>query len=198
MFCTTSWSDSCSVQWGHPSQCQWLQTCPAKRRCFIQNNAYFLIEVTHVLFFVASLNVTWMIESVRGSVMTFSRSGASSPVWMLKDSTRRRVSLYRTPVAASKGRRTSTDSQLKKSWTVAPANALKAQQTTCEHVARFLWSFLSPVALVYLRNSFLSPACITATMVLVTDVPMLAPMMIGTADWTSSTEEQKEYQNQGH
>lgn len=36
-------------------------------------------------------------------------------------------------------------------------------------------------------KSSLSPACIRATMVLVTDVPMLEPMMMGTADCTSST-----------
>lgn len=36
-------------------------------------------------------------------------------------------------------------------------------------------------------NSVLSAACIMATMVLVTDVPMLEPMMMGTADLTSST-----------
>lgn len=70
---------------------------------------------------------TSMMESVRGSVMTLSRSGAFSPVWMLKESMRRRVSLYRTPVATSRGRRISTDSQLKKSWTVAPANALEVK-----------------------------------------------------------------------
>lgn len=32
-----------------------------------------------------------------------------------------------------------------------------------------------------------------ATMVLVTDVPMLAPMMMGTADFTSSTAEVKRH-----
>lgn len=37
-------------------------------------------------------------------------------------------------------------------------------------------------------NSRLSAACIMATMVLVTEVPMLEPMMMGTADFTSSTE----------
>lgn len=51
--------------------------------------------------------------------------------------------------------------------------------------------YSSSHALIYLRNSFRSPACIIATIVLVTDVPMLAPMMIGTADFTSSTEEFK-------
>lgn len=38
-------------------------------------------------------------------------------------------------------------------------------------------------------NSVLSAACIMATMVFVTEVPMLDPMMIGTADLTSSTGE---------
>lgn len=69
------------------------------------------------------------MESVRGSVMTLSRSGASSPDWMLKESIKTWVSLYRTPVATSSGRRISTDSQLKKSWTVAPANALRKEGT---------------------------------------------------------------------
>lgn len=36
-------------------------------------------------------------------------------------------------------------------------------------------------------NSFLSAACIMATMVFVTEVPILDPMMTGTADFTSST-----------
>lgn len=75
-----------------------------------------------------------MMELVRGSVMTLSRSGAFSPVWILKDSMTRWVSLYRTPVATSRGRRTSTDSQLKKSWTVAPAKALQVKERTVEHV----------------------------------------------------------------
>ena len=66
-----------------------------------------------------------MMAVVSGSVMTLSSFGASSPDWMLKESIRRPVSLNRTPVAASRGRRINTDSQLKKSWTVAPANALK-------------------------------------------------------------------------
>lgn len=79
---------------------------------------------------------TWMMESVRGSVMTLSRSGAFSPDWMLKDSITRLVSLYRTPVATSRGRRMSTDSQLKKSWTVAPANALEVKAHGHEHLPR--------------------------------------------------------------
>lgn len=67
--------------------------------------------------------------------MTLSRSGASSPPSMLKDSITRWVSLYSTPVATSKGRRISTESQLKKSWTVAPANALEVRgDNILEHV----------------------------------------------------------------
>ena len=46
---------------------------------------------------------------------------------------------------------------------------------------------LDKFVLIYLRNSFRSPACIMATKVLVTEVPMLAPMIIGTAVLTSST-----------
>lgn len=40
---------------------------------------------------------------------------------------------------------------------------------------------------LYLLNSFRSPDCIKATMVFVTDVPMLAPMMIGMAVLTVRT-----------
>lgn len=39
----------------------------------------------------------------------------------------------------------------------------------------------------YRLNSLLSPACIRATMVFVTDVPMFEPIIIGTADFTSNT-----------
>lgn len=77
---------------------------------------------------------TSMMESVRGSVMTLSRSGAFSPPWILKDSIMSWVSLYRTPVATSSGSRIRTDSQLKKSWTVAPANALEATEKSGECV----------------------------------------------------------------
>lgn len=68
--------------------------------------------------------LTWMMESVRGSVMTLRSSGEFSPLWMWKESMMSLVSLYRNPEATSKGSRTRTDSQLKKSWTVAPPNAL--------------------------------------------------------------------------
>lgn len=134
--------------------------------------------------------LTWMMDEVKGFVMTLRRSGAFSPVWMLKDSIIRWVSLYRSPVATSSGRRMRIDSQLKKSWTVAPANALEVRQKseflTCYHHTFIPHLFLT-VTFTYLPNSFLSPACIIATIVLVTDVPMLAPMTIGTADLTSST-----------
>lgn len=39
----------------------------------------------------------------------------------------------------------------------------------------------------YLRKVLRSPACVMATSVLVTEVPMLVPMMMGTASWTVST-----------
>ncbi len=42
----------------------------------------------------------------------------------------------------------------------------------------------------YLRNLFLSPTCVMATRVFVTDVPMLVPIIIGTAVATSSTVEE--------
>lgn len=41
--------------------------------------------------------------------------------------------------------------------------------------------------LPYLLNTSRSPACISATRVLVIEVPMLAPMMMGTAARTVST-----------
>lgn len=41
----------------------------------------------------------------------------------------------------------------------------------------------------YLRKVLRSPACVIATSVLVTEVPMLVPIMIGTATWTESTAE---------
>lgn len=66
-----------------------------------------------------------------------------------------------SPVAASRGSKTITVSQLNMSCTVAPANAL--------------------------RNSALSFDCANDTNVLVTDVPMLAPIIIGMAVGTSRT-----------
>lgn len=84
---------------------------------------------------------------------------------------------------------------------MAPANALKNAEQDLETGHReeipliyFLgdggccFVVVGRAANDHLRNSFLSPACIMATIVLVTEVPMLAPMMIGTADFTSSTE----------
>lgn len=61
---------------------------------------------------------------VKGSVMIFSRSGASFPLRMLKVATTRRVTWCRYPLTTSSGSRTNTDSQLKQSCTVAPAKAL--------------------------------------------------------------------------
>lgn len=77
------------------------------------------------ILFIYLFIVTSMMFLVSGSVMTLSKSGASWPVWMWNESMRSLVSLYRTPVAASRGSNINTDSQLKKSWTVAPANALE-------------------------------------------------------------------------
>ena len=57
-----------------------------------------------------------------------------------------------------------TDSQLNMSWTVAAAKAL--------------------------RNSLRSPICVRETIVLVTEVPMLAPMTIGMATRTVRTARQ--------
>lgn len=64
-------------------------------------------------------------------------------------------------VMISTRKRTITVSQLNMSCTVAPANAL--------------------------RNSFLFPICVIETIVFVTEVPTLAPMMIGIAWLTVRT-----------
>lgn len=79
----------------------------------------------YIQFKTADVDLTSMMFLVRGSVMTFSRSGASAPVWISKESMISLVSLKRNPEATSRGNSTNTDSQLKKSWTVAPANALR-------------------------------------------------------------------------
>ncbi len=49
----------------------------------------------------------------------------------------------------------------------------------------------------YLRNLFLSPTCVMATRVFVTDVPMLVPIIIGTAVATSSTVEEFKFIKSG-
>ena len=71
------------------------------------------------------------------------------------------VRVKRRPVATSKGRRTATERKLNISWTVAPAKARSSS---------------SP-----------SPRCPIETMVFVTEVPMLAPMMTKMASLTSMT-----------
>lgn len=144
---------------------------------------------------------TWMMSLVKGSVMIFSSPGASWPPWMLKEATTSRVAWYRYPVATSRGSRTRTDSQLKQSCTVAPAKALGGEGRGkvagawtgslwgSWHLGRPSLHKHGPVAALppHLRKSVLSPACIRATMVLVTEVPMLEPMMMGMAELTSST-----------
>ena len=69
---------------------------------------------------------------------------------------------YVIPEATSRGRRINTESQLKQSWTVAPAKAR--------------------------LKSFLLVIWPIDTIVLVTDVPMLAPITIGMASFTVNTE----------
>lgn len=131
--CTISWLDSCSLPLGLPMQCHRWQICQARTNKveFFKNEVPFWgLEVC-----LRQRRIdTWMMDFVRGSVMTFSRSGASSPLSRLKESMMSCVSFNRTPVAASNGRRMSTDSQLKKSCTVAPAKALKQQRQTREPV----------------------------------------------------------------
>lgn len=68
---------------------------------------------------------TCMMRLVTGSVMTFSSSGASSPGWSWKLVTSRWDRRVMNPVTASSGSRTRTDSQLKQSWIVAAAKALR-------------------------------------------------------------------------
>ena len=65
------------------------------------------------------------------------------------------------PVHTSTGTRVSTDNQLNMSWTVAQAKAL--------------------------LNSFLSDIWAKETMVLVTEVPILAPMIMGMAVLTGTS-----------
>ena len=64
-------------------------------------------------------------------------------------------------VMISRGKRTMTESQLNMSWTVAAANAR--------------------------RNSLRSPIWVNETIVLVTEVPILAPITIGIATLTERT-----------
>mmetsp|Transcript_89084 Transcript_89084/g.252574 ORF Transcript_89084/g.252574 Transcript_89084/m.252574 type:complete len:237 (+) Transcript_89084:879-1589(+) len=64
------------------------------------------------------------------------------------------------PTTSSSGISTATESMLNMSWTVAPAKARS--------------------------SSARSPICPMETMVLVTEVPMFAPMMTGTASWELS------------
>lgn len=71
---------------------------------------------------------TWIISLVRGSVMTLRSSGASSPLLSCSVSTTACESRLSSPLAASRGRSTNTDNQLKQSWTVAPANALEKRK----------------------------------------------------------------------
>ena len=72
------------------------------------------------------------------------------------------LNYYVVPEATSRGRRINTESQLKQSCTVAPAKAR--------------------------LKSFLLVICPIDTIVLVTDVPMLAPITIGMASFTVNTE----------
>ena len=137
---------------------------------------------------------TWMMSLVKGSVMIFSRSGASFPLRMLKVATTRWVTWCRYPLTTSSGSRTSTDSQLKQSCTVAPAKALcgaarrhrvaPGEQPPATQIP-------SASTSSHRLNSLRSPACMRATMVLVTEVPMLEPMMMGMAERTSSTRDRE-------
>ncbi len=84
---------------------------------------------------------TCIIRLVRGSVMTFRSSGPSSPVTMFKLSTTASDMSLITPVTASSGSNTNTDSQLKQSCTVAPAKALEQTHTesVIEELQTFYW-----------------------------------------------------------
>ena len=75
------------------------------------------------------------------------------------------LNYYVVPEATSRGRRINTESQLKQSWTVAPAKAR--------------------------LKSFLLVICPIDTIVLVTEVPMLAPITIGMASFTVNTGKKK-------
>ena len=113
-------------------------------------------------FLICVKGLTCTIKDVNGLVMTFSNSISTSSLGdRLRLLTMTSESLYRYPDAISIGSRINTDNQLNMSWTVAPPKAR--------------------------RNSFFSRACPMETMVLVTLVPMLAPMTIGMACLTYKT-----------
>lgn len=90
-------------------------------------NDYCALNASHVcqemIWTTSKCLYTSMMDFVSTSVITFSRSGAS-PLSRWKESMMSLVTTYKYPVATSRGSSTNTDSQLKKSWTVAPAKAL--------------------------------------------------------------------------
>ena len=102
------------------------------------------------IFVITFLSI-WITSLVNGSVKTLSSFWS---VFLLSLRSRtliiRPVKPFKYPLITSNGRKTSTESQLKLSWTTAPAKAR--------------------------RNSFRSAAWAKETMVLVTEVPMFAPI----------------------
>lgn len=132
---------------------------------------------------------TWIIIFVSGSVRTFRSSGASFSLLSCRTLTTACDSRLNNPLAASRGRSTKTDIQLKQSWTVAPEKALEWTVSGfyfCLHIL-----IQTTNVQLYLSNSSLSATCMSATIVLVTDVPMLEPMIIGMADSTVNTVQQR-------
>ena len=105
---------------------------------------------------------SWIIDLVNGFVKTFRKSGGlEDPLVSPKVATIAPVIFSKYPVHTSTVTRVITDSQLNMSWTVAQAKAL--------------------------LNSSLSDIWVKETMVLVTEVPMLAPMIMGMAVLTGTS-----------
>ena len=113
--------------------------------------------------FVMTFLSVWIMSFVSGSVTTLSSfrfvflpSERWRPLMIIP------VKRHKYPEKTPNGSNTSTDSQLKMSWTTAPAKAR--------------------------RNSFRSLTWANETMVLVTVVPTFAPITIGMAGFTGRTD----------
>ena len=145
----------------------WVVSSPTRDSLISSVLQFFIRDLSspsvlpRAIFVMTFLSI-WIMSFVSGSVTTL-----SSFWFVLLPSERWRslmispVKRRKYPVITSNGSNTSTDSQLKMSWTTAPANAR--------------------------RNSFRSLAWANETMVLVTVVPTFAPITIGIAGFTGRT-----------
>lgn len=130
----------------------------------ICNDLCFTYYFLHTKRYMKSCNntlvsVTWTNKRINGFVMVFSKSFlVFDELETSMDSTNSFVKWNRYPEATSSGRRTITHIQLNTSWITAAPKAF--------------------------RNSSRDPAWASETIVLVTVVPMLEPMMIGIVCFT--------------